>query len=168
MIIKKERNLQKIKHMSKISKLDQNLIIKKVDKETINIQITDNIILMSIVGEFDKNLKELEKLTKTNIFFRGNSITCKGGEENLNDFSNAIKFLVDKYILTNLIEKSITLSVKKNMKLTESNVKSFKQLIQTPRKSVIARSEKQSDYIKALKENDVVISLRTCRNRKVF
>ena len=155
--------------MSKISKLDQNLIIKKVDKETINIQITDNIMLMSIVGEFDKNLKELEKLTKTNIFFRGNSITCKGGEENLNDFSNAIKFLVDKYILTNLIEKSdITLSVKKNMKLTESNVKSFKQLIQTPRKSVIARSEKQSEYIKALKENDVVISLGPAGTGKSF
>ncbi len=155
--------------MSKISKLDQNLIIKKVDKETINIQITDNIILMSIVGEFDKNLKELEKLTKTNIFFRGNSITCKGKEENLNDFSNAIKFLVDKYILTNLIEKSdITLSVKKNMKLTESNVKSFKQLIQTPRKSVIARSEKQSEYIKALKENDVVISLGPAGTGKSF
>ena len=155
--------------MSKISKLDQNLIIKKVDKETINIQITDNIILMSIVGEFDKNLKELEKLTKTNIFFRGNSITCKGEEENLNDFSNAIKFLVDKYNLTNLIEKSdITLSVKKNMKLTESNVKSFKQLIQTPRKSVIARSEKQSEYIKALKENDVVISLGPAGTGKSF
>ena len=155
--------------MSKISKLDQNLIIKKVDKETINIQITDNIILMSIVGEFDKNLKELEKLTKTNIFFRGNSITCKGKAENLNDFSNAIKFLVDKYILTNLIEKSdIILSVKKNMKLTESNVKSFKQLIQTPRKSVIARSEKQSDYIKALKENDVVISLGPAGTGKSF
>ncbi len=155
--------------MSKISKLDQNLIIKKVDKETINIQITDNIVLMSIVGEFDKNLKELEKLTKTNIFFRGNSITCKGKEENLNDFSNAIKFLVDKYILTNLIEKSdITLSVKKNMKLTESNVKSFKQLIQTPRKSVIARSEKQSEYIKALKENDVVISIGPAGTGKSF
>ena len=155
--------------MSKISKLDQNLIIKKVDKETINIQITDNIILMSIVGEFDKNLKELEKLTKTNIFFRGNSITCKGKEKNLNVFSNAIKFLVDKYILTNLIEKSdITLSVKKNMKLTESNVKSFKQLIQTPRKSVIARSKKQSEYIKALKENDVVISIGPAGTGKSF
>ena len=155
--------------MFKINKLDQNLIIKKVDKETINIQITDNIILMSIVGEFDKNLKELEKLTKTNIFFRGNSITCKGKEKNLNVFSNAIKFLVDKYILTNLIEKSdITLSVKKNMKLTESNVKSFKQLIQTPRKSVIARSEKQSEYIKALKENDVVISIGPAGTGKSF
>ena len=44
------------------------------------------------------------------------------------------------------------LSVKKDMKPKKSNVKSFKQLIKTPRKSVIARSEKQSDYIKALKK----------------
>ena len=65
-------------NMSEISKLDQNLIIKKIDKETINVQITDNEMLMSIVGQFDQNLKDLAKLTKTNIFFRGNSITCKG------------------------------------------------------------------------------------------
>ena len=32
-------------------------------------------------------------------------------------------------------------------------------MIKTPRKSVIARSEKQSDYIKALKENDIIMSL---------
>ena len=64
--------------MSEITKLDQNLIIKKVDDETVNIQITDNEMLMSIVGQFDQNLRELSKYTSTNIFFRGNSITCKG------------------------------------------------------------------------------------------
>ena len=35
--------------MSEISKIDQNLIIKKIDKETANIQITSNDMLMSIV-----------------------------------------------------------------------------------------------------------------------
>ena len=155
--------------MSEISKLDQNLIIRKIDSETINIQITNNSMLMSIVGQFDQNLKELEKLTDTIIFFRGNSITCKGKERNLKDFSEAIKFLIGKYLLTNLIEKGdITLSVKKNMKLEKSNVKSFKQLIKTPRKSVIARSEKQSDYIKALKENDIVMSLGPAGTGKSF
>ena len=49
--------------MSEISKLDQNLIIKKIDKETINIQITNNDMLMSIVGQFDQNLKNLAKLS---------------------------------------------------------------------------------------------------------
>ena len=155
--------------MSKISKLDQSLTIKKIDSETINIQITNNEMLMSIVGQFNQNLKELEKLTNTVIFFRGNSITCKGKGRNLKDFSEAIKFLIGKYLLTNLIEKSdIMLSVKKNMTLKESNVKSFKQLIKTPRKSVIARSEKQSDYIKALKENDIVMSLGPAGTGKSF
>ena len=155
--------------MSEITKLDQHFVIKKIDKETINIQLTNNEMLMSIVGEFDQNLKDLEKLSSTNIFFRGNSITCKGKRENIDIFCEAIKFLVDKYLLTNIIEKGdILLSVKKNVEIETSNVKSFKQLIKTPRKSVIARSEKQSDYIKALKENEIVMSLGPAGTGKSF
>ena len=41
--------------MSEITKLDQSLIIKKIDNETVNVQVTDNEILMSIVGQFDPN-----------------------------------------------------------------------------------------------------------------
>ena len=93
--------------MSEISKLDQNLTVKKIDSETINIQITNNRMLMSIVGQFNQNLKELEKLTKTIIFFRGNSITCKGNEADTKNFSIAIKFLINKYFLTKIIEKEI-------------------------------------------------------------
>ena len=155
--------------MSESSKLEQSLIIKKIDLTTINMQITNNQMLMSIVGEFNQNLKELEKLTNTNVFFRGNSITCKGKEADLLGFSEAVKFLIDKYLLTNLIEKDdIVLSVKRNMHPNESNIKSFKQLIKTPRKSVIARSEKQSDYIKALKENNIVMSLGPAGTGKSF
>ncbi len=155
--------------MSEISKIDQKLVIKKIDKKTINLQITDNEILMSIVGQFDQNLKELAKLSDTNIFFRGNSLTCKGNPENINIFCEAIKFLVNKYFLTKIIEKEdIILAVKKNIEFEESNVKSFKQLIKTPRKSVIARSEKQSDYIKALKENDIIMSLGPAGTGKSF
>ena len=58
--------------------------------------------------------------------------------------------------------------MKKNIEIEESNVKSFKQLIKTPKKSVIARSEKQSEYIKALKENDIVISLGPAGTGKSF
>jgi len=155
--------------MSEISKLEQNLIIKKIDDLTVNISINNNEMLMSIVGQFDQNLKHLSKLTKTDVYFRGNSITCKGNKENTNTFCEAIKFLVNKYILTNIIEKGdIILSVKKNIEIEESNVKSFKQLIKTPRKSVIARSEKQSDYMKALKENDIVMSLGPAGTGKSF
>jgi phosphate starvation-inducible protein PhoH and related proteins len=155
--------------MSEISKLEQNLIIKKIDKETVNISINDNEMLMAIVGQFDQNLKSLSKLTNTDIYFRGNSITCKGNKEKISVFCVAIKFLINKYFLTNIIEKEdIALSVKKNLKIEDSNVKSFKQLIKTPKKSVIARSEKQSEYMKALKENDIVMSLGPAGTGKSF
>ncbi len=155
--------------MSEISKLDNNLVIRKVDSETINLQITDNETLMSIVGQFDQNLKDLANLTNTKIFFRGNSITCKGNKDNINTFSNAIKFLINKYYLTKIIEKEdILLSVKKNAEFSDTKIKSFKQLIKTPKKSVIARSDKQSDYIKALKEKDIIMSLGPAGTGKSF
>ena len=155
--------------MSEISKLEQNLVVKKIDKETVNISINNNEMLMAIVGQFDQNLKSLSKLTSTDVYFRGNSITCKGSKEKLSTFCDAIKFLINKYFLTNIIEKEdIVLSVKKNLKIEESNVQSFKQLIKTPKKSVIARSEKQSEYIKALKENDIIMSLGPAGTGKSF
>ena len=155
--------------MSEISKLQQNIIIKKIDSGTVNISIANNEMLMSIVGQFDQNLKNLSELTNTDVYFRGNSITCKGEKNNLYTFCEAIKFLINKYLITNIIEKEdIVLSVKKNLEIEESNVKSFKQLIKTPKKSVIARSEKQSEYIKALKENDIIISLGPAGTGKSF
>jgi phosphate starvation-inducible PhoH-like protein len=156
--------------MTETNKLEKKILIKKIDKETVNIQILDNNILLPIVGEFNANLIQLEKLTKTTLFFRGNSITVKGNSENLFSVSEAIKFLINKFLLTNNIEKSdIILSVNKNLSSNiNTNVKSFTQLIKTPRKSVIARSQKQSDYIKALRENDIIIALGPAGTGKSF
>ena len=155
--------------MSEIIKKNKNIIIKNIDHQTVIVSINNNEMLMAIVGQFDQNLKNLSKYTNTEVYFRGNSITCKGDKENLSIFCEAIKFLINKYFLTNIIEKEdIILSVKKNIEIEESNVKSFKQLIKTPKKSVIARSEKQSEYIKALKENDIVMSLGPAGTGKSF
>ena len=69
-IAKNKEKLRCLKNMSEITNLEQNLIIKKMNSETINAQINNNLMLMSIVGQFNQNLKELEKLTSTNIFFQ--------------------------------------------------------------------------------------------------
>ena len=79
--------------MSEIRTLEQKLILKRIADDTLNLQINDNEMLMSVVGQFDQNLKSLSKLTDTKLYFRGNSITCKGGKENIEMFSQAIKFL---------------------------------------------------------------------------
>ena len=123
--------------MSKIENLDQNYSLKKIDKETINIKVHNNDVLVSVVGEFNSNLNELEKLTKTQIFFRGNSITIKGNNDEINTASEAIKFLINKYLKTNLIEKQdLMLSVKEKSINFKSNVHNLDQLIKTPKKTV--------------------------------
>ena len=45
------------------------------------------------------------------------------------------------------------------MEKSKSNIRSIDQVIKTPRRSVIPRSKKQSDYLKALLKEDIVISL---------
>ena len=54
---------------------------------------------MGILGEFNKNLKELENLTNTNLYFRGNSIITKGDDKKIQIIKNAIQFLCDQYII---------------------------------------------------------------------
>ena len=125
--------------------------------------------MISVVGVFNKNLNELEKLTKTNFFFRGNSITIKGKTEDINKASEAIKFLINKYVKTNLIEdQDLKLSVKTKDIKHKAKVHSLEQLIKTPKKTVIARSKKQSDYINALSNKDITIALGPAGTGKSF
>ena len=47
------------------------------ENNTLSIIFKNNDILMGVVGEFNNNIKELEKITNTNIYSRGNSILVK-------------------------------------------------------------------------------------------
>ena len=150
--------------MLEAKNIGREISIKKIDNETVNITIFDNKVLMSIVGEFNKNLNKIEKLTNTKLFFRGNSITVKGKKALILNVSNCFKFLVNKYLVTNCIENDdIIHSLKNDMPDTneknKNNIRSLDQIIKTPRRSVIPRSKKQSEYLKALLNENIILSL---------
>ena len=151
--------------MLEAKNLNKEISIKKIDSTTSNIKIFNNDILAAIVGEFNKNLIKIEKLTETKIFFRGNSITVKGQKDSILTVSNSLIFLVNKFLVTGSIEDNdINYSVKKGDDLertgkNKNNIRSLDQVIKTPRRSVIPKSEKQSKYLKALLNEDIVISL---------
>ena len=150
--------------MLEAKNLDKEISIKKIDNETTNIKIFNNNVLMAIVGEFNKNLIQIEKLTNTKIFFRGNSITAKGSKNSISTVSNSLMFLVNKYLVTNSIENNdIIYSIKHEVSelkdKNQNNIRSIDQIIKTPRKSVIPRSKKQSEYLKALQNENIIMSL---------
>ena len=139
------------------------------DNNTISVIFHDNDLLMGVVGEFNKNLKELEKITKSNLYSRGNSILIKSNPENNEIVKNAIQFLVNQFLNNGSIEnKDIISSVDKfmiNEKVKNNNVT---DIIKTPKKSIIPRSEKQKGYVRALRESDIIISSGPAGTGKTF
>ena len=71
--------------MSGSLKKDIQTNLKFVYSENNNLSVifNDNNLLVGVVGEFNKNLKELEKITGANIYSRGNSILIKSSTKKM-------------------------------------------------------------------------------------
>ena len=154
-----------------LKKLNSDLKFVYSDNNSISVIFQSNDLLMGVVGEFNSNLQELEKLTNTNLYFRGNSIIIKSDGEKNEIIKNAIQFLAEQFINNGSIEKKDILSSINKFMIEEKNNKSnqnIEYIIKTPKKSVIPRSEKQKNYVRALKESDVVISTGPAGTGKTF
>ncbi len=153
------------------SKINADLKYVYSENNALSIVFQSNELLLGVLGEFNNNLKELEKITNTSIYSRGNSILLKNTPEKNEIIKNAIQFLVDQFLNNGTLEKKdIESSVNKfmiNEKVTNKS-ENVEYIIKTPKKSVIPRSEKQKNYIRALKESDIVISAGPAGTGKTF
>ena len=140
------------------------------DNNTLSIIFQSNDILLGVVGEFNNNIKQLEKITSTNIHTRGNSILVKSSPKKNEIVKNAIKFLADQFIENGNIEKKDVISSVNKFMIDEKNSsnKNIEYIIKTPKKSVIPRSEKQKKYVRALKESEIIISAGPAGTGKTF
>jgi phosphate starvation-inducible PhoH-like protein len=149
--------------------IDQSLKFVYSENNSLSVIFHDNDLLMGVVGEFNKNLKELEKITESNLYSRGNSILIKSNPKKNEIVKNAIQFLANQFISNGTIEnKDIVSSVDKfmiNEKVKNNNVT---DIIKTPKKSIIPRSEKQKEYVRALRESHIVISAGPAGTGKTF
>ena len=139
------------------------------DNNSISVIFHDNDLLMGLVGEFNKNLKELEKITNSSLYSRGNSILIKSTPEKNEIIKNAIQFLSNQFINNGNIEKKDIISSIDTFMINEKvKNKNISDIIKTPKKSVIPRSERQKDYVRALRDSDIVISAGPAGTGKTF
>ena len=158
--------------MKNILKNRFNIGLKFVysDDDSLSIVFQSNTVLSGVVGEFNNNVKELEKLTNTYIYTRGNSISVKGDQEKITLIKNAVKFLTEQFVINGTIEKKDILSSVNKFMTSEnkSRKEKIEFIIKTPKKSVIPRSEKQKDYVRALNYSDIIISAGPAGTGKTF
>ena len=142
------------------------------DDNSITVNIFNNKILMELVGSFDNNLKELEKISGSKIYFRGNSIAIKGDKYANEKVKDAIEYLIyrfrsDKRIDRNDIIAALNIDMIQDTK-NQSTVQPLGEVIKTPKRSVIPRSKKQKEYVRSLKTNQIVMSLGPAGTGKTY
>jgi phosphate starvation-inducible protein PhoH and related proteins len=152
-----------------LKKINSTLKFVYSENNSLSVIFQDNDLLMGVVGEFNENLKELEKITNTSLYSRGNSILIKSSPKQNEITKNAIQFLVNQFINNGGIEKKdIISSIDKFMIDEKVKNKNISDIIKTPKKSVIPRSEKQKEYVRALRQSDIVISAGPAGTGKTF
>ena len=106
------------------------------DNDTLSIIFQKNDILLGVVGEFNNNIKQLEEVTNTNIYTRGNSILVKSSPKKNELVKNAIKFLSEQFIINGTIEKKDIISSVNKFMIDEKNNsgKNIEYIIKTPKK----------------------------------
>jgi len=158
--------------INKQNKGDKEFSITHGTADSINVRIFNNKILMGIVGSFDNNLKELEKVSGSKIYFRGNSIAIKGNKHANEKVKDAIEYLIKRFKSDKKIDvNDITASLNRDMiqdTKTQSTVQSLGEVIKTPKRSVIPRSKKQKEYVRSLKTSQIVVSLGPAGTGKTY
>jgi phosphate starvation-inducible PhoH-like protein len=148
---------------------NKNLKFVYSDNNSLSVIFHDNELLMGVAGEFNKNIKELEKLTKVSLYSRGNSILIKSTSDKNEMLKNAIQFLANQFINNGSIENKDILSSIDNFMINEKiKNKNVTDIIKTPKKSIIPRSEKQKEYVRALRQSDIIISAGPAGTGKTF
>ena len=158
--------------INKQNKNGKEVSITYGDDNSINVNVFNNKILMGIVGSFDNNLKELEKISGSKIYFRGNSIAIKGNKNSNEKVKDAIEYLIYRFRSDKKIDRNdIITALNKDMiqdTKNQSAVQSLEEAIKTPKRSVISRSKKQKEYVRSLKTNQIVISLGPAGTGKTY
>ena len=158
--------------INKQNNSDKEVAITRGAGDSINVRIFNNEILMGIVGTFDNNLKELEKISGSKIYFRGNSIAIKGDKNTNEKVKDAIEYLIKRFRSDKKIDgNDITTSLNKHMvedTKNQSTVQSLEEVIKTPKRSVIPRSLKQKEYVRSLRTKQIVMSLGPAGTGKTY
>ena len=122
--------------INKQNKKTNEVSISYEKNNSITINIFNNEILMEVFGAYDSNIKELEKLTNSDIFCRGNSIMIKGNRTSNEKVKDAIEYLIDRYKIDKKIDKNdIISSLNKDMINDTKNssiIQPLEEVIKTP------------------------------------
>ena len=134
----------------------------------IELEPIDNSRLANLCGQFDENLRYIEKNTGVSIGNRGNQFRLSGLDAKALDATE--KVLRRLYLIT----KSSSVSVEdihlelKGSEVAERNADQEDEAVYTRRVKVVARGMSQRAYIKSIRSNDICFGIGPAGTGKTY
>ena len=146
---------------------------------SIKIEFENNVFLPYLYGHHNSNLLEIEKVLDVSVDTFGNIVQITGSKANAAVAKNTIEALyqriasdtdTERHISTSMVKDALRWANNSNTKNGDA-VGSFvdsDSAIKTWRKTVIAKSQGQQDYLKALSGHDVIMSIGPAGTGKTY
>lgn len=147
--------------------------LTQTDGESRQFQLTpnDNDRLAQLCGQFDENLKHIERRLGVHISYRGNLFKVTGTHEAVHGASEVLKHLyreteANNNINPDLVHLFIRESGAPEM-IDEFSEEGF-QLIKTPKLQVKPRGKNQQAYVKRVKSHDINFGIGPAGTGKTY
>ena len=137
------------------------------DSSLTNLELkpSDANIMIRFVGEFNSNLKFIEKMYDVKIFQNGNNLKISGSEDNINLSKDALLSLYETAGQGNEITKE-TLHLCTHDQDRMNLNKEIK--IKTPKKIIAPRSKNQSQYLESIQNYEINFGIGPAGTGKTY
>ena len=157
--------------------LNNSLPATGVADRQIDLAFDDNQLAVLLFGEFDQHLALLEKRLGVHAVAHGNVVTLSGSADAIGQAQRVLEALYDHLleghdVLQGDVEGAIRMAEAPESQLSlptmqESNRMRFAG-IATRKKSIVARTPKQNDYIRAMDRSELVLGIGPAGTGKTY
>jgi len=143
----------------------------------IDLAFDDNQLAVLLFGEFDQNLALLEQRLGVHAVAHGNVVTISGAPDSIAQAQRVLEALYDRLlegqdVLPGDVEGAIRMAQAPESQLSlptmdDSNRMRFAR-IATRKKSIVARTPKQDDYIRAMDRCELVLGVGPAGTGKTY
>jgi phosphate starvation-inducible PhoH-like protein len=135
-------------------------------QETIYLKSDEEV--RALAGVVDKNIREIERLTTTDIYLRDKAVTIKGNRKlAIKECQDLIAFLLQERRAGRSVEELLAEQVEKSKRRSETAADSLIKFSHH-KKEIVPRSKGQAGFVKAVYDNDIVFCIGPAGTGKTY
>ncbi len=131
----------------------------------------DNEALANLCGQFDENLKQIEKRLNVSISHRGNAFRVEGNEKNIRLASASLNNLYQQSQQMLLSPQHVQQSLQEsnmNSLLPENKAGAESEALKIRRKVILTRGKNQLQYIEKIRDQDINFGIGPAGTGKTY